>query len=63
MATITREVRTTRNVWQFDVTLGKDREPTIIRIYGDVTNREALNEAIDLLLTDLRTSQGAHHAR
>lgn len=48
MPTITKTIRTEKNVWTFDVSMPPSGEPRILRIYGDITNGPALYEAIDL---------------
>lgn len=46
MTTKSYTIRTPKNVWTFDVSLPKGGTPKVLRTYGDVTNREALDEAL-----------------
>jgi hypothetical protein len=59
MTTKTYTIRTAKNVWQFDVSLPTGGVPKVMRTYGDVTNREALDDA----LVDLQKRVEADIAR
>lgn len=42
-------IRTDKNTWTFDVSLPQGGTPKVTRIYGDVTDRDALGEALKML--------------
>ena len=52
MQIVTKRIQTDKNVWTFDVSI-QGKQPRILNIYGDITNREALNEAVDKLIDEL----------
>lgn len=54
MPTVSKTIRTEKNVWTFDVSMPKDGVVKIMRIYGDVTNKQNLDEAIEALKEELQ---------
>jgi len=53
MATITRTIKTDTNTWTFDVSMPKKGKAKILRTHGDITNKNAVEKAISILLTQL----------
>ncbi len=53
MPTVTKTITTERNTWTFDVSLPKGGTPKVLRIHGDVTDKKALDEAIEKLKEEL----------
>jgi phosphomannomutase len=49
MTTVTKRITTEKNTWTFDVSMPPSGAAKILRVYGDVTDKDALNEAIDRL--------------
>lgn len=63
MATVTHTIRTGKNVWTFDVSLPPSGEARILRIYGDITNKPNLDEAIAALKVKLAQPKRAKPGR
>lgn len=63
MATVTHTIRTDKNVWTFDVSLPPSGDARILRIYGDVTNKANLDEAIEALKVKLAQPKRAKAGR
>lgn len=59
MTTVSRTIRTDKNVWTFDVSIDgdKNRNARILRVFGDVTNEKALMEAADKCLSEFNTEE------
>lgn len=49
MTTKSYTIRTTKNVWTFDVSLPPSGAAKVLRTFGDVTDRPALDEALEKL--------------
>lgn len=63
MPSKTYEIKTEHNTWTFDVSLPVGGVPKVLRVYGDVTSTDHLNEALQQLAGQVEWEQRLRKVR